>query len=427
MKKISFILIYVFTLFLISCQKEEPAHPEVLEKAGWLHLDIGLSIQVNEVHTALKSTAQTEDFKVFLYDSGGTLVMAFESVLAMPDSIELDAGTYYVEAHSDNNLPAAFENPYYFGMSDIFSISSGTTQSVEVNCQLANTMVSVEYSDILISSFLDYTTTISTAEGSLVYGKDESRTGYFKTLPMEILVELVFQNPDGTQSSKTLSGLIADPLPNRHYEIHVDAALDNGLATFQVILDETPVLVEVIELGESSTVPPGDVGYGEILITEIMYDPAALSDTEGEWFEIYNHSGRTLNLQNLVLTRDDLNRHVITESIEIPPAGYYVFQRTSQSTGALNSYVYGSAITLSNTGATLAIYNEGSESDPGSLIFSVNYGESSFPSGSGASISLNPLLMDAVSAISGTSWCVSSSAYDTGDLGTPGSVNDACE
>ncbi|MGW8315941.1 MAG: DUF4493 domain-containing protein [Bacteroidales bacterium] len=427
MKKQGVFLIIVMTMLLFSCQKEEPTTPRVEKNKGWLHIDIGLSMNVNEVLTTLKSTAQTEDFKVFIYESGGTLVMAFESVLAMPDSIELETGDYYAEAHSDNNLPAAFENPYYYGISQTFSVSSGTTQSVEVNCQLANTMVSVQYSDLVISSFLDYSTTVSTSEGSLIYEKDEIRTGYFKTLPLDILVELIFQNPDGSRSSKSLSGSITNPLPNRHYEIHVDASLDNGMATFQVILDDTPVQVEVVEVVEDQDVPAGAVAYGEILITEIMYDPSALSDTEGEWFELYNNSGETINLQNLVLVRDDLNRHVISESIELPPAGYYVVQRTIQATGASNSYVYGSAITLSNTGATLAIYNEGPESDPGSLIFSVNYGESGFPTGSGASIILSPSSLSAASAISGSSWCVSSSAYTTGDLGTPGAVNDACQ
>lgn len=427
MKKQGAFLILLLAVSLISCQKEDQDTPRPPIEKGWLHVDIGLSIEVNELNTTLKSTSQTENFKVSLYDSGGTLVMSYESVLAMPDSIELETGDYYVEAHSDNNLPAAFDNPYYYGISETFSVNRGTSQTVEVNCQLANTMVSVQYSDAVINNFEDYNTTVSSSEGTLVFERNEVRFGYFKTLPLDISVNLSYQNADGTQSTKTLSGSIANPLPNRHYEIHVDASLENGVATFQVTLDESPVQVVVIELFEEPDVPEGAVAYGEILITEIMYDPSALSDTEGEWFEIYNNSGRTLNLQNLVLTRDDVNRHVITESIELPPAGYYVFQRTDQATGATNSYVYGSAITLSNTGATLAVFNEGPESNPGSLIFSVNYGESNFPSGSGSSIVLDPLSLNPTSALSGSFWCVSSSSYSTGDLGTPASVNDACQ
>jgi hypothetical protein len=185
--------------------------------------------------------------------------------------------------------------------------------------------------------------------------------------------------------------------------------------------------VEVVELNDGSETPVGAIGYGELLITEIMYDPSGLSDTEGEWFEIYNNSGQTIQLQNLVLGRDDINRHVITESIELPPAAFYVFERTSQATEATNSYVYGSDISLSNTGAVLSIYNEGTETDPGVLIFSINYGDSGFPNGSGASISLDPSLFNTASAISGSSWCTATSTYYTGDMGTPGTINDVCQ
>jgi hypothetical protein len=424
MKRPGAILMCIITVMMISCQKEEPATH--LEK-GKLHIDIGLSIDVKEQSNILKSAQQTEDFKVIIYNAGGAEVMIFESVLAMPDTIELEIGNYFVMAHSDNDLPAAFENPYYEGTSDIFSVSGNTTQSVQVNCMLANTIVSVVYSDNITGNFLDYNTTVSSSLGSLIYTRDETRMGYFQTLHLDILVELSYQNPDGSQNNKTITGSIPDPLPNHHYEIRVDASLDNGMASFQILLDETPVQVEVVELNDGSETPAGAIGYGDILITEIMYDPSILSDTEGEWFEIYNNSGETIQLQNLVLGRDELNRHVITESIELPPAAFYVFERTTQATEAVNSYVYGSDISLSNTGAVLSIFNEGTETDPGVLIFSINYGESGFPDGTGASISLDPSLFNASGALSGSSWCTATSTYYTGDAGTPGTINDVCQ
>jgi hypothetical protein len=424
MKKFAPIGIGLLTTLLFSCQQEDP-QPQQLK--GKLHIDIGVSIEVNEVSNYLKSAHQTEDFKVIIYDAAGTAVMSYESVLAMPDTIELEIGDYYVEAHSDNNLPAAFENPYYYGNSGSFTVSGETVQTVQVTCELANTIVSVVYSENVISNFSEALTTVSSSAGSLVYARDETRLGYFQTLPLTILVELVYQHPDGSENTKTLSGEIPEPLANRHYEVHVDANPEGGSATFQILLDETPVLVEVVEIDDGSSVPAGGVGYGAILITEVMYDPSGLSDTEGEWFEVYNNSGQSINLQNLVLERDDINRHVITESIELLPAHYYVFQRTDQATEASNSYTYGSDITLSNTGATLAIYNEGTESDPGALIFSLNYGDTGFPGGTGASICLSPLSFNAAAAISGSSWCTSTSVYYTGDAGTPGAPNDSCQ
>jgi hypothetical protein len=415
----------LMTIILISCQQEEPAPAE---KTGSLHIDIGLQISVNEVSSALKSTQQTEDFKVIIYTADGTEVLAFESASEIPDTIELAIGNYYIEAYSDNNLPAAFENPYYYGESDLFAITSNVQQTVLVNCFLANTIVTVVYSDNISSSFIDYTTTVSSALGSLVFSKDETRMGYFQTLPLDIMVELTYLTPDGSESNKTLTSSIPDPVANRHYEIEVDATIDEGMATLQILLDQTEVLVEVVEVtDDSDNQQISAVGYGEILITEIMYDPSALSDSEGEWFEICNRSDHTVNLQNLILGRDDANRHTVADSIDLAAGAYFVFMRTGTATDAVNSYVYGSDISLSNTGAVLSIFNEGSESDPGALIFSVNYGAADFPDGSGASISLAPDMMSAAAAISGTSWCNSSSVYSTGDLGTPGLANDLCQ
>ena len=252
--------------------------------------------------------------------------------------------------------------------------------------------------------------------------------GYFQTMPLDILVELAYQNPDGSDTSKILSGSIPDPLANRHYEIFVDASPDAGAASFQILLDSTEVLVEVIEITDIQGNQQDDIiGYGEILITEIMFDPSALSDTEGEWLEIYNNSDQMLNLQNLILGRDDVNRHTIADPIELLPGEYFVFARTGTATSASNTYIYGSDISLTNSGAVLAIYNEGTETDPGALIFSVDYGAVYFPSPTGASISLNLDGFNPADAVLGTSWCTATSVYNTGDLGTPGSENDLCQ
>ncbi len=418
------LLIFLTMLFLVSCKKDDPVP---VSESGTLIVDIGLFIHVEEVNSRLKSALAVEDFKVTIYRSDGTEAMIFETVSSMPDTVKLEPGEYYVEAHSDNNLPAAFENPYYYGISEVFSISSNTQQSVQVICKLANTIVSVVYSDNIKSSFNDYSATVSTELGSLVFLSDEIRRGYFQTSALDILVELSYLNPDGTQSSKTLSGSIPDPLANKHYQINVDASLDQAMASFQILMDSEEVTVEMVELSEDPIIPEGATAYGDLLITEIMFDPLALSDTEGEWFEIYNNSDHSIDLQNMILQRNATDTHIIEGSIELLAGEYYVMARTATATEALNSYVYGTDISLTNSGSVLAIYNEGTEAEPGALIFSVDYGAADFPSAAGASISLSPSIANPGNAVQGIFWCLSSSVYSTGDAGTPGTVNDPCD
>ena len=109
------------------------------------------------------------------------------------------------------------------------------------------------------------------------------------------------------------------------------------------------------------------------------------------------------------------------------PSAYFVFTRNELATEVTNRYNYESDILLPNTGAVLSIYNEGTETAPGVLVFSVNYGGDNFPDLAGTSISLNPNMINTADAILGTSWCASSSVYSTGDFGTPGIANDLCQ
>ncbi len=425
MKNMYRLMVLIMCFTMISCQKEEP---EPKKKTGTLRLNIGVLISVNERASLYKAAPTIDEFNVHIYRADHTEVIAFENVTDMPSVIELETGDYYVIAYSDNNFPAEFENPYYYGLSDPFTISSNMNQEVQVSCQLANTIVTVIYSENVINNFTGYTTTVSSATGSLVFTAGETRWGYFQTLPLEIVAELTYLKPDGTESTKTMSGSIPSPVPNRHYEIVVDASIDEGMATFHILMDETAVVVEVIDISDGSSIQPtGAISYGEILITEVMANPSALSDTEGEWFEIYNNSDHIINLLNLIVGRDDANIHTITDNIELAPAAYFVLSRTDLATNAVNEYIFGSDITLSNTGAVLSIYNEGSEAEPGSVIFALDYGAAGFPEGTGASISLDPGLLNQVNALLGSSWCISTSAYITGDLGTPGAVNDICQ
>jgi hypothetical protein len=352
-------------------------------------------------------------------------VLAFEKASDLPAEIRLETGSYYVTASSDNNLPAAFDNPWYFGRSDTFAITPGGQQSVVVNCELSNTVVAVIYSDQVRNYFSDYSTTVSSSAGSLVFGRTENRQGYFQPLNLSIQAVLTWQKPDGTFESKTLNGSIPNPQPKKKYEIHVDAAGGEGLSMIVINLSDTVVPVEIVYISDEPVNPDGILNNGDLLITEIMYDPTSLADSYGEWFEIYNNTGHSVNLQHLVVSKSVTDRHIVAASITLAPHGYQVFARTDSAVSG-DKYVYGTSLTLNNTGAILSISNYGTDGTDGAEICSVNYGEEGFPSASGASICLSVESMNAQEAPRGTSWCISTSAYNTGDLGTPGALNDNC-
>jgi len=265
--------IVVMTMVFISCDKDI-SNPN--ETTGKIHIDIGTVINIHDLGRDFKNEPSVEDFTVLVYQADGTLSMTFETVLVMPDTIELAVGDYYVEAFSDNDLPAAFDNPYYFGASEVFTVGSNLHASVEVVCKLSNTIVSVIYSENLRNSFVNYSTTVSSESGFLIFDENETRKGYFQTSPLDISVDLSYQKPDGAVISKNLTGSIPTPLSNRHYQVSVDASISEGMASFLIIQDTTEVILEVVEVSDlQDSLSGGLLAYGNLLITEIMSDPSA--------------------------------------------------------------------------------------------------------------------------------------------------------
>ena len=91
----------------------------------------------------------------------------------------------------------------------------------------------------------------------------------------------------------------------------------------------------------------------DLLITEVMANPAAVSDSNGEWFELYNASTSAINLSGIVLSDDGSNLHTIssTNDLFINAGDYFVLGRNGNSSlngGVELDYVY-SSFTLSNS------------------------------------------------------------------------------
>jgi hypothetical protein len=413
--------VFIFTslVIVLSCSKKEKS--ESLP-TGKLEINVGLAIAAYDVYNSLKS-AEKDSFKVIIYNSANAVALSYEKAADMPAVIELPVGDYHAEAFSKNSKPAAFENPYYYGNSGTFSVTAGATSSVNITCILSNIMLSVVYSTNVVRDFSDYSTSVSNSGGTLIFGKNETRAGYFDAGPIHIEANLYYSS-GGIQKVKSLTGNITNPLPQKHYELHIDASVSEGTGMFNLNVDET-VQTQVITLTSDTS---GVISYGDLIISEIMYNPKALSDAEGEWIELHNVSGKTLNLKDLVIRRGSNNSlHKITSDVFLSPGKFAVLARTATST--LNpDYLYGTSISLPNTGEEIIINTYGTNGLDGTVICSVNYGLSGFNTGlDGVSLQLDPSITSADLAKIGTNWCASSVVYSTGDFGTPGAANISCK
>lgn len=160
-----------------------------------------------------------------------------------------------------------------------------------------------------------------------------------------------------------------------------------------------------------------------LVISEIMSNPKAQLDNDGEYFEIYNASNRMVDLGGCVV---ESGKSTGVESFTIAPntivlqGAYFVFARSHMFAGQAD-YTYNGAINLNNTSDYLEIRCGGE------VIDHVAYDQANtFPATDGVSLNLNPSMMSASVNDHGMSWCVSSSSFGLGDAGTPGAPNDFC-
>lgn len=177
---------------------------------------------------------------------------------------------------------------------------------------------------------------------------------------------------------------------------------------------------ERITLGPVETPPAANPG--DLVITEVLQNPAAVSDGNGEWFEIYNTTGQPIDLNNWVIADagTDFHRIANEEPLIIDPGTYFVFgANADQATngGYFADYEYGSAISLANGADELILI-----APDGIVVDSLGWdGGPNFPDPEGASMSLqSPNLNND----EGANWCMAMTPYGDGDLGTPGAAND---
>ena len=279
MKNSIAILISILTI-TFSCQ--EPENEPGPTDFGYLSMSITLTVTSEEANGRLDAV-NTDDFRVTIFDAGGTEVMVFDPYSSAPSEVALPTGEYYVEAHSNNLVDAAFDNPYYFGRSANFTIDKEETTTIDIEPELANTKVAILYSENVENTFDAYTGTVEViATGAtLFYAQGETREGYFVTSPLEIVVDLSYTKLDGTTIDKSFTTTIDDPQPKTLYNINVDATLVDGVIGFNITVDET---FDVVDIDLGLTIVEG------CLLTQYV----VVEDTDIETWDI-SYSGADLD------------------------------------------------------------------------------------------------------------------------------------
>lgn len=162
--------------------------------------------------------------------------------------------------------------------------------------------------------------------------------------------------------------------------------------------------------------------FPSIAITEFMANPKAVSDTDGEWLELFNTTGQAIDLNGWTLKDNDTDAHVISSPLVIPPKGYVIIGRTMDKAknGGVNVIYAYQQFYLANSDDEVFLKNTS-----GKIIDSFTYSKSKgFTVPEGGSLSVKSPGADKNKA---SSWCSENNPWpgSKGDRGTPGS-NPGC-
>ena len=240
-------LLCFFCLFIgiYACQVDEDG---VVNK-GTLAFRMNVDTALVGVSTKASDLADFKDVNSYAVtiaqDSG--VVAEYSRFDKMPAELELGAGAYTIQVSKGTETAAAFDAPYFSGKKE-FTIVKDMTTPVEVTAAMANSRVTIDYSDDFLQTYKDYTLSLKTnkMELPLVYEKGESRPMYFLSdasgTKLEIAMELV--NIYG----KTVNYMATTTIKPKQWAkltVRTDEKGLNGIAIDVTLNDETKETIYV--------------------------------------------------------------------------------------------------------------------------------------------------------------------------------------
>ena len=186
----------------------------------------------------------TADYKIRIVQQSDT-VQSYDRFDEMPSEIELKEGAYTLIASKGDNLPSAFENPYFEGSTD-FTVKADMSTPIDVTCTLGNARITVDYTEDFKEAYSDYTVLLSSAftSGSLEIKKDEMRPAYMQVAKegseLGIAIRLKKITEDKEKTYKIPTPLSIERRQNIRLIFKTDGEALDGIGLEIILDDEMP-------------------------------------------------------------------------------------------------------------------------------------------------------------------------------------------
>lgn len=184
-----------------------------------------------------------DQMKIRLVRNAGGYDKTWESLAEFPANETYPVGAYTFSASYGSAEEQGYGKPYYYGESEI-TVEENRTSQVQVVAQLANSMLTITYTDAFKAYFSDYKTTLTTTLGDIVY--DQEAPVYLPEGEVAFAIEVT--KPTGSKVTLNPGGITTKA--RHHYFVEFD--LNNGNVespvlniTWDELLNIEPVIIDL--------------------------------------------------------------------------------------------------------------------------------------------------------------------------------------
>ncbi len=192
---------------------------------------------------------------IWISNSKG-VVRKYNGIGEVPaQGVWLLADNYVAEAWTGDSVPASFEDKHFKAREE-FSIGSGETRQLNLECKIANVVVVVDYDESVRDLVSECVFEAGHKAGKLTYeGLEASgKPGYFMMPSFDKNISYTFTAKNNlNDGAVTKHGAIENAKPGHKYTVHISqgdpSVSEFGGALFDIEVDETEIEVaEVIEI-----------------------------------------------------------------------------------------------------------------------------------------------------------------------------------
>ncbi|MCH5223927.1 MAG: DUF4493 domain-containing protein [Muribaculaceae bacterium] len=214
------------------------------------------SVQTRDIENEDQNSVTVSDLFLRLKNSEGQSVGEWKYG-EFPSDKQFAVGSYTLEAYYGDISKEGFSMPYYYGSQQI-QVKDNETTNVNLTASLANSLVTLSYSEAFENYMADWSASINSVE----YVRNEIRPAY--VTPGNVEIRVAIKKPNGVSAEFSLDKVNA--LPRHHYKVSVD--VNNG------------------EVGDASLVVTFDEDFEEEEIVidlsdKLLTTPKPVIDTEG--------------------------------------------------------------------------------------------------------------------------------------------------